>query len=67
MSTPDVPFCTAAVMAIVVVQARRSTPERVRPAAPTTPATERGSACCSAGAGGLPRLLLLLRPYLPGT
>jgi hypothetical protein len=29
----------------------------------TTPAAERSSACCSAGAGGLPRLLLLLRPY----
>jgi len=59
---PDVPFCAAARTATVVVLSRRSAPERVRPAAPTTPAAERGSACCSAGAGGLPRLLLLLRP-----
>ena len=57
------PFCAAARTATVVVLSRRSAPERVRPAAPTTPAAERGSACCSAGAGGLPRLLLLLRPY----
>src|SRR5665213_2600505 len=59
---PDVPFCAAARTATVVVLSRRSAPERVRPAAPTTPAAERGSACCSAGAGGLPRLLLLLPP-----
>jgi|NGEPerStandDraft_6_1074524.scaffolds.fasta_scaffold216879_2 hypothetical protein len=60
---PDVPFCAAGKVATAVVLARRSAPERIRPAAPTTPAAERGSACCSAGAGGLPRLLLLLRPY----
>jgi len=58
-----VPICAAARMATAVVLARRSAPERVRPAEPTTPVAERGSACCSAGAGGLPRLLLLLRPY----
>src|SRR5665213_1237222 len=43
-----------------VVLARCSAPDQVRPAAPTTPAADRSSACCSAGAGGLPRLLLLL-------
>jgi hypothetical protein len=58
-----VPFCAAGKVATAGVLARRSAPERVRPAAPTTPAAERGSACCSAGADGLPRLLLLLRPY----
>src|SRR5664280_21344 len=63
---PDVPFCAAGKVATAVVLARRSAPERIRPAAPTTPAAERGSACCSAGAGGLPRLLLLLRPYRRG-
>ena len=62
-STPDVPFCAAGKVATAGVLARRSAPERVRPAAPTTPAAERGSACCSAGADGLPRVLLLLRPY----
>src|SRR5665213_2130613 len=61
-STPEVPICAAGKVATAVVLARRSAPERVRPAAPTTPAAERGSACCSAGAGGLPHLLLLLRP-----
>ncbi len=61
-SKPEVPFCAAAVMTMAVVLARRSAPEWVRPAASTTPAVERGSACCSAGAGGLARLLLLLRP-----
>ena len=61
-STPDVPFCAAGKVATAGVLARRSAPERVRPAAPTTPAAERGSACCSAGADGLPRLLLFMRP-----
>ena len=49
----DVPFCAAATVATAVVLSRRSGPERVRPAAPTTAAAKRGSACCSAGAGGL--------------
>ena len=52
-STSDEPFCAAARMATAVVLARSSGPERVRLAAPTTVAAKRGSACCSAGAGGL--------------
>lgn len=64
-SSVDPPFCesTRYVRPRVALLERCSAPERIRPAAPTTPAAERGSACCSAGAGGLPRLLLLLRPY----
>ena len=54
-STPDVPFCAADKVVTAVVLARPSAPERERPAAPTTAATESGSACRSAGAGGLPR------------
>src|SRR5665213_1364620 len=60
--TPDVPFCASGTMATVVVLARHSAPEWVRLAVPTTPDAERVSACCSNGTGGLPRLLLLLRP-----
>jgi hypothetical protein len=62
--TPDVPFCSAGKVAPAVVLERRSAPEPLRPAAPTTSAAERDPACCSAGAGVLPRLLLLQRPYL---
>src|SRR5664279_2722352 len=58
----DVPFWASGTMATVVVLERRSAPERVRLAVPTTPDTERVSACCSTGAGGIPRLLLLMRP-----
>jgi hypothetical protein len=61
-SAPDVPFWASGTMATVVVLERRSAPERVRLAVPTTPDTERVSACCSTGAGGIPRLLLLMRP-----
>ncbi len=61
-SEPDVPFGAVARVATIVVLARRSASDRVGPAALTTSATERGSVCPSGGAGGLPRLLLLLRP-----
>jgi hypothetical protein len=61
-STPDVPFCAVVRMATIVVLARRSAPERVRLAAPTISAAEGGFVCPSGGAGGLPRLLLFLRP-----
>jgi len=61
-----VPFCAATRVATTVVLARYSAPQRARSAAPTELAAERGSACSSAGAGGLPCLLLLLRPALSG-
>jgi hypothetical protein len=50
-NTPEVPFCAAGKVATAVVLARRSAPERIRPAAPTTPAAERGSECFAVGHG----------------
>jgi hypothetical protein len=61
-TNPDVPICAAVRMVTVVVLARHPVLERVRLAALTTPDAERSSACRSAGAGGLPRLRVLLRP-----
>ena len=52
-SAPEVPFRATARMAIAVVLARRSAPERVRSAAPAALAAERGSVCPGVGAGGL--------------
>jgi hypothetical protein len=58
-----VPFCAVATMATIVVLARRSASERVGLAAFATSAAGRGSVCPSGDAGGVPRLLLLLRHY----
>ena len=49
----DVPFCAAGGKATAVDLERRSAPERVRSAAPTAPAAERGSVCFLMRAGGL--------------
>src|SRR5665213_317766 len=50
VSTPDVPFCAAARMAMIVVLARCSGPDWVRSAAPTASAVESCSVCLAASA-----------------
>ena len=45
--------CAALVMAVSVVLARCSAPDRVRSAATAAPAAERGSVCPGVGVGGL--------------
>jgi broad specificity phosphatase PhoE len=50
-------------VAVGAILAWRSAPERACSEVPTTPAAGCGSAGRSGGAGGLPRLLVVLRPY----
>jgi hypothetical protein len=58
-----VPFCAVGKGGGVRRSGAMFGAKRVRPAAPTTPYAERSSPCCSASAGGRPRLRQVLRSY----